>query len=48
VLKAQGSFCVCGRQIFSDAAGWDLIGLLGQFSSGDVTVDQMYVQCHLE
>lgn len=44
VLKAQGSFFVGGRQIFSDAAGWDLIGLLGQFSSGDVTVDQMYVQ----
>jgi hypothetical protein len=43
-LKAQGSFFVGGRQIFSDAAGWDLIGLLGQFSSGDVTVDQMYVQ----
>jgi len=44
VLKAQGSFFVGGRQIFSDAAGWNLIGLLGQFSSGDVTVDQMYVQ----
>jgi pimeloyl-ACP methyl ester carboxylesterase len=44
VLKAQGSFFVGGRQIFSDAAGWDLIGLLGQFSTGDVTVDQMYVQ----
>jgi len=46
VLKAQGSFFVGGRQMFSDAAGWNLIGLLGQFSSGDVTVDQMYVrQC---
>ena len=44
VLKEQGSFFVGGRQMFSDAAGWDLIGLLGQFSSGDVTVDQMYVQ----
>jgi len=44
VLKQQGSFFVGGRQMFSDAAGWDLIGLLGQFSSGDVTVDQMYVQ----
>ena len=44
VLKAQGSFFVGGRQMFSDAAGWNLIGLLGQFSSGDVTVDQMYVQ----
>ncbi|MDB6089957.1 MAG: hypothetical protein JWN85_2741 [Gammaproteobacteria bacterium] len=44
VLKAQGSFFVGGRQIFSDATGWNLIGLLGQFSSGDVTVDQMYVQ----
>ena len=41
---AQGSFFVGGRQIFSDAAGWDLIGLLGQFSSGDVTVDQMYME----
>jgi hypothetical protein len=44
VLKEQGSFFVGGRQTFSDAAGWNLIGLLGQFSSGDVTVDQMYVQ----
>ena len=44
VLKEQGSFFVGGRPTFSDAAGWDLIGLLGQFSSGDVTVDQMYVQ----
>ena len=37
VLKEQGSFFVGGRQIFSDAAGWDLIGLLGQFGTGDVT-----------
>jgi len=44
VLKQQGSFFVGGRQMSSDATGWDLIGLLGQFSSGDVTVDQMYVQ----
>ena len=44
VLKEQGSFFVGGRQVFSDAAGWDLIGLLSQFGSGDVTIDQMYVQ----
>jgi pimeloyl-ACP methyl ester carboxylesterase len=44
VLAQQGSFFVGGRHFFSDAAGWDLIGLLGQFGTDDVTVDQMYVQ----
>jgi pimeloyl-ACP methyl ester carboxylesterase len=42
ILKQQGSFFVGGRQTQSDATGWDQIGF--GFGSGDVTVDQMYVQ----
>ena len=33
-----------GKQQFSDAAGWDLAGALAQYGTGDVTVNQMYVQ----
>ena len=44
VLAQQGSFFVGGKQQFSDAAGWDLAGALAQYGSGDVTVNQMYVQ----
>ena len=44
VLKQQGSFFVGGKQVFSDAAGWDLAGALTQYGSGDITVNQMYVQ----
>lgn len=42
VLKEQGSFFVGGRQTTTDQSGWDQIGF--GFGSGDVTVDQMYVQ----
>ena len=42
VLEQQGSFFVGGRQTQSSATGWDQIGF--GFGSGDVTVDQMYVQ----
>lgn len=42
ILRQQGSFFVGGRQTQSDATGWDQIGF--GFGSGDVTVDQMYVQ----
>jgi len=42
-LKQQGSFFVGGRSIFSDSTGWDSIGV-PSFSTGDITVDQMYVQ----
>jgi hypothetical protein len=38
----EASF-VDGRQVFSDAGGWNLIGD-NQFLLGDVTIDQMYVQ----
>jgi pimeloyl-ACP methyl ester carboxylesterase len=44
VLAQQGSFFVGGKQQFSDAAGWDLAGALAQYGTGDVTVNQMYVQ----
>ena len=42
ILREQGSFFVGGRQTQSDATGWDQIGF--GFGSGDVTIDQMYVQ----
>lgn len=42
ILREQGSFFVGGRQTQSDATGWDQIGF--GFGTGDVTVDQMYVQ----
>lgn len=44
VLKQQGSFFVGGRQTQSDATGWDQTPPVSAFGSGDVTVDQMYVQ----
>ena len=45
VLKQQGSFFVGGRTVVSPALGWDSAGFPGSFpTSGDVTVDQMYVQ----
>jgi pimeloyl-ACP methyl ester carboxylesterase len=43
-LKQQGSFFVGGKSVFSDAAGWDLAGALPQYGSGDIMVNQMYVQ----
>jgi pimeloyl-ACP methyl ester carboxylesterase len=44
VLKQQGSFFVGGKQVHTDAAGWDQANALPQYGSGDITVDQMYVQ----
>jgi hypothetical protein len=44
ILKQQGSFFVGGRQMQSDATGWDQTPPVSDFGSGDVTVDQMYVQ----
>ena len=44
VLRQQGSFFVGGKQVRTDAAGWDLAGALPQFGEGDITVNQMYVQ----
>ncbi len=44
ILKQQGSFFVGGRQTQSDATGWDQTPPVSAFGSGDVTVDQMYVQ----
>ena len=44
ILKQQGSFFVGGRQTQSDASGWDQTPPVSAFGSGDVTVDQMYVQ----
>jgi pimeloyl-ACP methyl ester carboxylesterase len=44
VLKQQGSFFVGGKQIHSEATGWDQANALPQYGSGDITVDQMYVQ----
>jgi pimeloyl-ACP methyl ester carboxylesterase len=44
VLKQQGSFFVGGKQVHTDAAGWDLSGALPQYGEGDITVNQMYVQ----
>jgi pimeloyl-ACP methyl ester carboxylesterase len=45
VLKQQGSFFVGGRHAFSDATGWGFTSpLFAQYDSGDVTVNQMYVQ----
>jgi hypothetical protein len=44
ILKQQGSFFVGGRQTQSDATGWDQTPPVSDFGSGDVTVDQMYVQ----
>lgn len=43
LLKQQGSFYVGGNTVHSDATGWDTIGL-PQYSTGDITVNQMYVQ----
>src|SRR5712691_7681613 len=44
ILKQQGSFFVGGRQTHSDATGWAQTPPVSAFGSGDVTVDQMYVQ----
>ena len=44
ILKQQGSFFVGGQQTQSDATGWDQTPPVSDFGSGDVTVDQMYVQ----
>jgi pimeloyl-ACP methyl ester carboxylesterase len=44
IVKQQGSFFVGGRQTQSDATGWDQTPPVSAFGSGDVTVDQMYVQ----
>src|SRR5882724_5034274 len=44
ILKEQGSFFVGGRQTQSDVTGWDQTPPVSGFGSGDVTVDQMYVQ----
>jgi hypothetical protein len=44
VLKQQGSFFVGGKQVHSDAAGWDQANALPQYGAGDITVNQMYVQ----
>jgi hypothetical protein len=45
VLKEQGSFFVGGRSIFTDALTGSTTGFLGTgINSGNITVDQMYVQ----
>jgi hypothetical protein len=45
VLKAQGSFFVGGRTIFTDALTGTSTGFLGfGINTGSITVDQMYVQ----
>lgn len=46
VLAEQGSFFVGGRTVFAENSGWDELRDLfgGAFESGDVLVDQMYVQ----
>jgi hypothetical protein len=44
ILKQQGSFFVGGQQTESDATGWDQTPPVSAFGSGDVTIDQMYVQ----
>jgi hypothetical protein len=44
ILKQQGSFFVGGQQTLSEATGWDQTPPVSAFGSGDVTVDQMYVQ----
>lgn len=45
VLKEQGSFFVGGRSIFTDALTGSTTGFLGTgINTGDITVDQMYVQ----
>jgi hypothetical protein len=45
ILKEQGSFFVGGRTIFTDALTGSSTGFLGTgLNSGNITVDQMYVQ----
>jgi hypothetical protein len=45
VLKAQGSFFVGGRTVFTDALTGTSTGFLGfGINTGSITVDQMYVQ----
>jgi len=45
LLKEQGSFFVGGRTIFTDALTGSTTGFLGSgINSGNITVDQMYVQ----
>jgi hypothetical protein len=45
LLKEQGSFFVGGRTIFTDALTGSTTGFLGTgINSGNITVDQMYVQ----
>jgi len=45
VLKEQGSFFVGGHSIFTDALTGSTTGFLGTgINTGDITVDQMYVQ----
>ncbi|MBL4645806.1 MAG: hypothetical protein JKY99_05040 [Rhizobiales bacterium] len=46
VLAEQGSFFVGGRTVHAENSGWDELRDLfgGAFESGDVVVDQMYVQ----
>jgi hypothetical protein len=46
VLGQQGSFFVGGRTVHSDITGWEELRVFfnGAFESGDVLVDQMYVQ----
>ncbi|MGA7795407.1 MAG: hypothetical protein WCA19_20405 [Candidatus Acidiferrales bacterium] len=45
LLKEQGSFFVGGRTVFTDALTGSTTGFLGSgINSGNITVDQMYVQ----
>jgi hypothetical protein len=45
LIKEQGSFFVGGRAIFTDALTGSATGFLGSgINSGNITVDQMYVQ----
>ena len=45
LIKEQGSFFVGGRSIFTDALTGSATGFLGSgINSGNITVDQMYVQ----
>jgi len=45
LIKEQGSFFVGGRTIFTDALTGSATGFLGSgINSGNITVDQMYVQ----
>jgi hypothetical protein len=45
LLKEQGSFFVGGRTVFTDALTGSTAGFLGtRINTGNITVDQMYVQ----